>query len=542
MEKHETPGSISGYSFDKLFDEKGIQELQEIISKSVEIGMEMKTPDGRSITKNSIACDFCHKVVRSSECGRENCRLSDEIIGSPKKEGPIIAPCRSAGLLDAGVSIMVGDEHVASWLMGQVRDADNLGTEEEHKKRAEELGIDPDWFCEELEKVPVMTRERFENIANLVYIIAKQLSGLGLKSYLQQEEIVRIEMLQEQLTYVNQHDTLTGLYNRAVYEDKFKKLNESGICPISVVVADANYLKLSNDIFGHEEGDKLLKQIADALLQEADPWAYVCRCGGDEFYVLMPNIGKEEAEDYIRRVRERYLKEYSTVLPPSLAIGVETKASADVSLEKVAQWAEDRMYQEKTRIKSESNMLREIRKIIYETGYLSEETYKKDERLTLAFADFLGFDDYRKSYVKRILAIKNLGLIAVPKIELAKAREFMDYTFEVKYDVTEIEHRLSRIFDETIPVAGIIGQRREQWDGNGRPHGISGEQLDFLTRFISMTDCYIILTGKGPHGFGLQHGIAMREMLKRAGTVLDPQLTVRFVEFMQQYREEEVTG
>ena len=539
MEKFETSVEKAELSFDDLFDEKSIQELQEIISKAVGIGIEMQTPDGKSITKNSVACEFCHKVVRSTEIGREYCRLSDEAIGRPDKTGPIIEPCRCAGLLDAGVSIMVGDVHVASWLMGQVRDADNLGTEEENRKRAEELGIDPDWYCEELEKVPVMTRERFENIANLVYVIANQLSGLGLKNRLQKDELHKSELLQEQLTYASQHDALTGLYNRAVYEDKFKKLSISGIEPISVVMADANYLKLSNDIFGHTEGDKLLKQIADVLRKEAGPWAYVCRCGGDEFSVLMPGIGKDEAEDYVRRVKELLTKDYLTVLPPSLAIGVETKDSADVSLEKVAQWAEDRMYQEKSRIKKESNMLREIQKILYGTCYLSENNQKKEEKIAIAFADYLGFDEYRKSYVKRILAIKNLGLIAVPKIELMIAREYMDYTFEVKYNITEIESRLAKMFDETMSVAGIIGQRREQWDGNGRPNGLKGEQLDFLTRFISVTDCYILLTGKGPHGFGVRHDVALQEMIKRAGIVLDPQLTKLFVRFMEKYMAEE---
>lgn len=539
MEKYEVSAEKAVMSFDDLFDEKSIQELQEIISKAVGIGMEMQTPDGRSITKNSIACDFCHKVVRSTALGRECCRRSDEAIGRPDKTGPIIEPCRCAGLLDAGVSIMVGDSHVASWLMGQVRDADNLGTEEENRRRAEELGIDPDWYCAELEKVPMMSKERFENIANLVYVIASQLSVLGLKNRLQTVELERSEELQEQLTYTSQHDALTGLYNRAVYEEKFKKLTVSGINPVSVVMADANYLKLSNDIFGHEEGDKLLKQIADALREEAGPWAYVCRCGGDEFNVLLPGIGKEETEDYVRRVKERLAKEHTTVLPPSVAIGIETKASVDVSLEKVAQWAEDRMYQEKNCIKKEGNMLREIRKILYDTCYLSEENQKKEDKIAMAFANYLGFDEYRKSYVKRILAVKNLGLIAVPKIELMMAREFTDYTFEVKYDITEIEHRLAKMFDETVPVAGIIGQRREQWDGNGRPNGIKGEQLDYLTRFISMTDCYIILTGKGPHGFNLRHEVAMQEMIKRAGTVLDPQLTKLFVRFMEKYIAEE---
>lgn len=538
MGKNETFTNVSNYSFEDLFDTQMIEELQEAIAKAVGVGIQMFTPDWRAITRNSVACEFCHKVVRSSEQGRMNCRLSDAIIGRPNKEGPVIAPCRSAGLLDAGASIMVGDTHVASWLLGQVRNADNLISEEDGRKRAVELGIDPDWYWEELNKVPMMTREQFTNVVNLVYVVANQLSQLGLKSYLQNEEIGRREELQKQLTYNNQHDALTGLYNRMVYENKVKELSSGEIDPISVVVADANYLKLSNDIFGHEEGDRLLKQLADALQHEAKPEYIVCRCGGDEFYVLLPGAGKEEAEEYIHKVKEYCYKIHTTVLPPSMAMGIETKDSKDVTLGKVIQWAEDRMYHDKDRIKKESDVLGEIRKILYDTGYLSEETHKRDQEIAEAFADYLGFDDYRKSYVKRVLTVKNLGLIVVPREELVKAHEYMDYMFDVRYGSCEIEYRLSKMFDETLPAAGIIGQRMEQWDGNGRPNGLKGEKLDYLTRFISMTDAYIILTGKTPHGFGLSHEAALKKMLQIAGKVLDPQMTAKFVCFMEQYIDE----
>lgn len=529
--------NVSNYSFEDLFDVQRVQELQEAISKAVGVGLQMVTSDWRSVTTNSIACEFCHKVVRSSEQGRMNCKMSDEIIGRPNKEGPVITPCRSAGLLDAGASIIIGDTHVASWLLGQVRDADNLISEEEGRKRAEELGIDPDWYWEELNKVPMMSRERFTNVANLVYVVASQLAQLGLQNYLQKEEIRRREELQEQLTYINQHDALTGLYNRMVYENSVRELAAGGINPISVVVADANYLKLSNDIFGHEEGDRLLKQLADALQHEAKPEYIVCRCGGDEFYVLLPGAGKEEAEDYIRRAKEYCQHIQTTVLPPSLAVGIETKDSKDVTLGKVIQWAEDRMYHNKDRIKKESNVLGEIRRILYETGYLAEEAHIRETEIAEAFADYLGFDDYRKSYVKRVLLVKNLGLIVVPREELIKADEFTDYMFDVRYGSSEIEYRLSKMFDETLPVARIIGQRMEQWDGNGRPNGLKGEKLDYLTRFISMTDAYIILTGEAPHGYALPHDVALKKMLQIAGKVLDPQMTVKFVRFMEQYIE-----
>ena len=535
MGKQEELTNVSKYSFEDLFDIQKIEELQDAIAKAVGVGIQMLTPDWRALTKNSIACEFCSKVVRSSEQGRLNCKMSDGLIGRPNKEGPVIAPCRSAGLLDAGASIIIGDTHVASWLLGQVRDADNLITEEEGRKRAQELGIDPDWYWEELCKVPAMTKEQFTNVVNLVYVVANQLSQLGLKNYLQNEEIRRREELQEQLTYINRHDALTGLYNRMVYEEKVKELAGSNISPISVVVADANYLKLSNDIFGHEEGDRLLKQLADALQHVARPEDIVCRCGGDEFYVLLPGAGKEEAEEYILKAKEYCHRIRTTVLPPSMAVGIETKDSKDVSLEKVIQWAEDRMYQNKDRIKKESNVLGEIRKILYDTGYLSETSDRREYEIAEAFANYLGFDDYRKSYVRRVLLVKNLGLIVVPRTELVQAREYMDYMFDVRYGSAEIEYRLAKMFDETLPVARIIGQRMEQWNGNGRPNGIKGEKLDYLTRFLSMTDAYTILTGRGPHGYALPQDAALKKMLQIAGTVLDPQMTAKFVAFMEQY-------
>ena len=254
--------------------------------------------------------------------------------------------------------------------------------------------------------------------------------------------------------------------------------------------------------------------------------------------MLLPGAGKEEAEEYIRRAKAYCEKIHTTVLPPSLAVGIETKDSKDVALNKVIQWAEDRMYHDKDRIKKESDVLGEIRKILYDTGYLTEEAYNRELEIAEAFADYLGFDDYRKSYLKRVLTVKNLGLIVVPREELVKAHEYMDYMFDVRYGSSEIEYRLSKMFDETLPVARIIGQRMEQWDGNGRPNGLKGEKLDYLTRFISMTDAYIILTGKAPHGYALSHDAALKKMLQIAGKVLDPQMTAKFVRFMEQYIDE----
>ena len=61
------------------------------------------------------------------------------------------------------------------------------------------------------------------------------------------------------ISYHTFHDHLTGLYNRAFFEVELKRLNSERMLPLSLILCDANGLKLVNDAFGHDEGDRILK-------------------------------------------------------------------------------------------------------------------------------------------------------------------------------------------------------------------------------------------------------------------------------------------
>jgi PAS domain S-box-containing protein len=69
------------------------------------------------------------------------------------------------------------------------------------------------------------------------------------------------------IQYSTFHDTLTGLYNRVFFEVELERLSSARMMPLSVIMADVNGLKLANDVFGHQEGDELLKKIAQVLRQ-----------------------------------------------------------------------------------------------------------------------------------------------------------------------------------------------------------------------------------------------------------------------------------
>jgi PAS domain S-box-containing protein len=71
-------------------------------------------------------------------------------------------------------------------------------------------------------------------------------------------DITAIKQAEEEMTYLSYHDQLTGLYNRRYYEEERKRLDVERNLPISLIMADVNGLKLTNDAFGHQEGDRLL--------------------------------------------------------------------------------------------------------------------------------------------------------------------------------------------------------------------------------------------------------------------------------------------
>ncbi len=81
-------------------------------------------------------------------------------------------------------------------------------------------------------------------------------------------------------------DVLTGLNNRRAYENCLVGISpESDVC---AVFCDVNSLKTVNDTMGHEEGDKLIKKMAD-ILREVFSEKEIFRISGDEFVVILQN-------------------------------------------------------------------------------------------------------------------------------------------------------------------------------------------------------------------------------------------------------------
>lgn len=184
-------------TFQDVFSLEDIQVIQDAFSSATGVASIITHLDGSPITRPSNFCQLCDNIIRKTEKGRKNCYISDAVLGRYHPEGPVISPCLSGGLWDAGTSISIGPRHVANWLIGQV--LDDQADYNRMLLYAGEIGADPHDFAQALSKVPKMSREQFQKVADALFVIAGQLSLQGLQNIQQAREISRRTKVEEDL-------------------------------------------------------------------------------------------------------------------------------------------------------------------------------------------------------------------------------------------------------------------------------------------------------------------------------------------------------
>ncbi|EKF17896.1 PleD family two-component system response regulator [Nitratireductor pacificus] len=122
-------------------------------------------------------------------------------------------------------------------------------------------------------------------------------------------------------------DPLTGLHNRRYLESHLQTLFERAVSrrrPLSVMMADIDSFKAINDRWGHDGGDDVLREFADRLRRNIRGIDLICRYGGEEFVVVMPDTALAVAEKVAERLRMEIAAEPFTVDSGANAIAVTT--------------------------------------------------------------------------------------------------------------------------------------------------------------------------------------------------------------------------
>jgi len=167
------------------------------------------------------------------------------------------------------------------------------------------------------------------------------------------QKVLGVEELKKQKAELDTEinlDSLTGLYNRRLFEKISEDLDKSS--NVGLVVFDADNFKQINDNYGHTKGDEVLKRIADVIksnchtrLPSVDDqvraFDYPFRIGGDEFALILIQIQPEDVSKVINRITDN-LKQENISLSSGFAV-----TSKDMNFKQAFVQADQNMYQDK---------------------------------------------------------------------------------------------------------------------------------------------------------------------------------------------------
>ena len=398
-------------------------------------------------------------------------------------------------------------------------------------------------------------------------------------------------------------DGLTGIKTRRFFwealSSEWKRASRSGR-PFSVVLIDLDKFKDVNDSLGHLEGDLVLARVGRLLEQKCRQSNVVARYGGDEFIILMPETGIEQAQALAERLRvwlatDPMLEEHQI----TGSFGVATFPVHGFSAEDIIRVADAGMYVSKhaggnqvstAELIGESEGSGIQRRLIsgYIEGFLQRESTRPEhlEELVATLRKLGGGNEDRDRIAMRegiealtraaefrehhasghgeqcghyagIIArglnlppqevqdvsfaarVHDVGKLFVPEAILSKAGPLREDELLTLRTHARAGAELLRAMPASDPFERAVESHHEAFDGTGYPAALRGEGIPLWARIIAVADVYVNMITESAVAPARTHEEALAELEKLSGTRLDGMI-VRV--FARQWKLERATS
>lgn len=337
---------------------------------------------------------------------------------------------------------------------------------------------------------------------------------------------------EREVLYLSYHDQLTGLYNRRFYEEELHRINYRWNLPLTLVIADLNGLKLTNDTFGHFAGDDLLRKFTSVLSQKLKAEDVAARIGGDEFVLLLPKMDSAGAELLINQIKEAIsnVKTENAIL--SVSFGWATKETLEDDFNALFIQAEDNMYHtkltESTKMKNATIQLA-MRKL-YQKNSMEQIHSERVGKLCKEIGMAMGLSAGELLELELLGRMHDIGKIGIPDEILNKLKKLNEAEWlEIKRH-PEVGYQILRSADEYVHIAESVLSHHERVDGQGYPRNLKPDEIPLQARILAIAEAYDAMR-YGDLYKDPDHGKdAAEELVAHSGTQFDGEIVEIFIE------------
>jgi diguanylate cyclase (GGDEF)-like protein len=294
------------------------------------------------------------------------------------------------------------------------------------------------------------------------------------------------------------------------------------------VIYDLNGFKRYNDTFGHPAGDALLQHLGGKLADViASGGGAAYRLGGDEFCVL--GAAGQADNGLVERTVEA-LSEEGEGFSVTTSFGeVAVPGEADDPSEAL-RLADQRLYAQKHSFELARNRPHEVLLQALSEREPTLLDHSRDvARLSLEVGSRLAMSDDERSLLRIAAELHDVGKLAIPDAILLKGAPLTEDEREFVRRHTLIGQRIVAATPALQNVGRIVRASHEQWDGEGYPDGLTGQEIPLAARIIAVCDAYKAMTAERPYGAMMTTEKALAELERCAGTQFDPGVVAAFL-------------
>ncbi|WP_078550375.1 bifunctional diguanylate cyclase/phosphohydrolase [Litchfieldia alkalitelluris] len=367
------------------------------------------------------------------------------------------------------------------------------------------------------------------------------------------------------MTEKAQKDFLTGLNNHGYFKEILSlKIKESKETDSNLVIGllDLDDFKKYNDLYGHINGDNLLKFFGSLLQTECSKENFIAsRYGGEEFTIIMPNTTIDEGFRFLNTLRKKVNDSYFSGVENlpygclSFSAGIVPYSSEIYGSSELLSKADQAMYQAKTQGKNIVQVFDDQTEYMIQNNSLSidvalEEadqqlkiflskdiyTYRHSKRVYKYALDFSNHLDLSEKDKKTLILgalIHDIGKLEIPRDILNKKEKLTQDEWEmVKKHVTFGKEIIStnKKLDLLIP---LVELHHERYDGRGYPHGLKGDNIPKLARILCIIDSFDAMTTERPYQKTKSFCEGLQELRRCSGEQFDPEFVEPFINFIE---------